>query len=47
MSYFLDELDGQGGAARWLLDQGMEPDTLDLLRSRLLPALGRDVAVAG
>ena len=47
MRYFLDELDGQGGAARWLLDQGMEPDTLDLLRSRLLPALGRDVAVAG
>lgn len=47
MALFLCGLEREGGAARWLLDRGMDPGTLDLLRRRLAAVPPRDVAIAG
>jgi hypothetical protein len=47
MRLFLAGLESQGGAARWLLDHGMEPGTLDLLVGRLAAAPPHQVAIAG
>ena len=47
MRLFLAGLEAQGGAARWLLDHGMEPGTLDLLVGRLAAAPPHQVAIAG
>ena len=47
MRLFLADLAAQGGAARWLLDHGMEPGTLDLLVGRLSAVPVQHVAIAG
>jgi protein-tyrosine phosphatase len=47
MRLFLADLAAQGGAARWMLDHGMEPGTLDLLRARLGAESAREIAIAG
>lgn len=36
MHLFLDRLRARGGARRWLLDHGVDSETADLLRARLL-----------
>jgi len=45
MHLFLAELGARGGASRWLLDHGMDPDTRDLLELRLRTS-SRDIAAA-
>ena len=45
MHLFLAELGARGGASRWLLDHGMDPDTRDLLELRLRTS-ARDIAAA-
>jgi hypothetical protein len=47
MRLFLADLAAQGGAARWMLDHGMEPATLELLVGRLAAAPPQQVAIAG
>jgi protein-tyrosine phosphatase len=45
MRLFLADLGARGGASRWLLDHGMDPDTRDLLELRLRTS-ARDIAAA-
>ncbi len=46
MSLFLADLAAQGGAARWLLDHGVDPETLDRLTCRLRTSLPAGIAEA-
>ena len=46
MRLFLADLGARGGASRWLLDHGMDPDTRDLLELRLRTTAHEDVAAS-